>query len=70
MHMLASLLQVLVNYIYHVVLQIFISIILQSNSGYTLFTFLYLTSDYKSMRMIYDIPTCYFVSCQPTSQPN
>ena len=38
-YMLASLLQVLVNYIYHVVLQLFISIILQSNSGYTLFNF-------------------------------
>ncbi len=38
-YMLASLLQVLVNYIYHVVLQLFISTILQSNSGYTLFNF-------------------------------
>ena len=67
---LASLLQVLVNYIYHVVLQIFTSTILQSNTGYTLLTFLYLASDYKTIRMIYDIPTYHFVSCQPTSQPN
>jgi hypothetical protein len=70
---LASLLQVLVNYIYQVVLQIFISTILlflQSNTGYTLLTFLYLASDYKTMRMIYDIPTYHFVSGQPTSQPN
>jgi hypothetical protein len=52
------------------VLQIFISTISQPNSGYTLLTFLYLTSDYKSMRMIYDISTCHFVSCQPTSQLN